>query len=58
MFETAMSELVSVNVVTCTPHVAAMSEIESLGVVPETISCLSSAARRLSREFRLRECQE
>ena len=35
------------------PHVPAVSDIESLGIVSKTISCLSSAARILSREFKL-----
>ena len=51
VFETAVLELVSV--VTCTPHVPAVSDSEILGIVPNMTSCMSSAARRVSREFRL-----
>ena len=40
--------------VTCMPHATAVSGSINLGIVPKTISCLSSVARRLSREFRLR----
>jgi hypothetical protein len=42
------------SVVTCTPHVPGVSDTVNVGIVPKTISCLSSVARRLSRVFRLR----
>jgi hypothetical protein len=50
-FETAALEFNSA--ITCTPRVPGVSDTLNLGIVPKTISCLSSVARRLSRVFRL-----
>ena len=54
IFELAVLELESFVACTPGPHTTAVSDSINLGIVPKTISRLSSVARRLSREFRLR----
>ena len=55
IFELAVLELESFVARTLEPHTTAVSDSINLGIVPKTISRLSSVARRLSREFRLRK---